>query len=327
MWTAQAQWTMHNFDVSDSQGLHHELYRDYLDSGKTVVIKFFFTSCPPCIAITPWWQERYEYWGEGLHDVEFFEVTTIVSDNSSVVQAFKNQYGLTMITVGHDGGAPSIVNPFKNNIYGSWYGTPAFAVIAPDRSMRFPVFQNQLDQRILETGAQPPTVNPPAPTTFNINVSTIGLQPTDNLKFYVANSQNLSQRHEVMLNSTGRITFDYPSTQIPSIENPVLIMENNQVSDYSASLSASDLFRIQRHILGLEPFEHAWQPIAADANKDNKITAADLSSIMRVILGIRPFFGTALYSHAMIPDQIPLNVASGQTVNNSATIIKIGHVQ
>ncbi|MBK8704908.1 MAG: redoxin domain-containing protein [Saprospiraceae bacterium] len=42
-----------NFTLTDSDGQSHNLYTDYLDQGKTVVIKFFFTTCPPCNAMAP----------------------------------------------------------------------------------------------------------------------------------------------------------------------------------------------------------------------------------------------------------------------------------
>ena len=70
-----SQMTMHNFTVTDSQGNTHNLYTSYLDQGKTVVIKFFFTTCPPCIAISPQWQDKYEAWGSGNNDVEFLDAS------------------------------------------------------------------------------------------------------------------------------------------------------------------------------------------------------------------------------------------------------------
>lgn len=38
-----------DFTVTDIDGQVHHLYDDYLIHGKTVMIKIFFTTCPPVI--------------------------------------------------------------------------------------------------------------------------------------------------------------------------------------------------------------------------------------------------------------------------------------
>ncbi|MBK9106499.1 MAG: redoxin domain-containing protein [Saprospiraceae bacterium] len=45
--------TAPDFTVTDIHGQVHHLYADYLNQGKTVVIKIFFTTCPPCNSIAP----------------------------------------------------------------------------------------------------------------------------------------------------------------------------------------------------------------------------------------------------------------------------------
>ena len=87
-----AQYTMHNFTVIDSDGRSHNLYTSHLDKGKTVVLKFFFTTCPPCIAISPQWQSKYVAWGSGTKDVEFIEASILSSDKNADVKAFKQNY-------------------------------------------------------------------------------------------------------------------------------------------------------------------------------------------------------------------------------------------
>ncbi|MBK8080793.1 MAG: thioredoxin family protein [Saprospiraceae bacterium] len=37
----------------------HNLYQNHLDQGKTVVIKFFFTSCPPCRSNAPFINKKW----------------------------------------------------------------------------------------------------------------------------------------------------------------------------------------------------------------------------------------------------------------------------
>lgn len=56
--------------------------------------------------------------------------------------------------------------------------------------------------------------------------------------------------------------------------------------DYLNGVSTLDLVLIQRHILGLSKLNSPYLLIAADANKDNKVTAGDLVELRRLILGI-----------------------------------------
>jgi len=56
-------------------------------------------------------------------------------------------------------------------------------------------------------------------------------------------------------------------------------------SDYLEGVSTLDLVSIQKHILGTEPLEDAFRYIAADINKDERISAVDLIQLRKLILG------------------------------------------
>lgn len=53
-----------------------------------------------------------------------------------------------------------------------------------------------------------------------------------------------------------------------------------------------DLVRIQRHLLGMEPFTSAYQYIAADANNSRTVSAIDLIEIRRLVLGLQHQFSS-----------------------------------
>jgi len=55
--------------------------------------------------------------------------------------------------------------------------------------------------------------------------------------------------------------------------------------EHLKGVSTLDLVLIQRHILGLSNFTSPCQHIAADANKDKKVTASDLVELRKLILG------------------------------------------
>ncbi|HMR88442.1 MAG TPA: HYR domain-containing protein [Saprospiraceae bacterium] len=56
--------------------------------------------------------------------------------------------------------------------------------------------------------------------------------------------------------------------------------------DYLNGVNTLDLVLIQRHILGIEPFNDPYKMIAADANNDGKVSAADLVELRKLILGV-----------------------------------------
>jgi len=55
-------------------------------------------------------------------------------------------------------------------------------------------------------------------------------------------------------------------------------------------LSTADIIKIQKHLLGLQPFEEADQFVAADVNASGTVTALDILYIRRLLLGDRVDF-------------------------------------
>jgi hypothetical protein len=313
---------MFDFSIKDAHGHLHRLYPDYLDQNKVVVIKFFFTTCPPCIANAPYWQQKYLQWGSGTQGVEFFSITTITSDYDPEVVAFENTYQQTMKGVSQDGGAQGVANPFKNGNYGPWWGTPSFIVIAPNRKLFYPVFFDELDAKINQAKA---LVAIP-PSTVNISAETYNNDiPDGHVRFYVQPRGVPASKIEIEKNAQGKYTFSYPSTDFPEMNNPEVIMESFGPA-YTSKVSASDLVLIQKHILGLESLSPAYKIIAADVNSDNKITASDILNIRKVILGLSSTFPNNTPSYKSIPEKLEFAKDPGNTVTLNFTVVKIGNV-
>jgi hypothetical protein len=55
---------------------------------------------------------------------------------------------------------------------------------------------------------------------------------------------------------------------------------------YRNGVSTLDLVRIQKHLLGIEPFTSPYDLIAADANNSQSVSAIDLVELRKLILGI-----------------------------------------
>ena len=165
-----------DIDVTDSDGERHRLYSNYLNQGKTVLVKLFYSACPPCISIAPSLQELYEEWGAGEHDVEFIELSIQNWETDATVNTYKNNHGVTFPSVSNEGGSVSAANDFIDGDFGPYFGTPTFIVVAPDGSVNWDVdgFGNAgtieaLDEALLATGAEKPSatsVNDPATQVF-----------------------------------------------------------------------------------------------------------------------------------------------------------------
>jgi len=149
--------TVQDFTVTDTDGVTHSLYADYLDEGKTVVIKIFWAGCPPCNAIAKDVQALYVKWGEGAGDVEFIELGDKSFEGDQNVKDYKARHGITFVSVSPDGNSIEALEQFN------YSGTPTFIVAAPDRSMIFdPVGIDEVDEAIAATVSP---VVPDCPTT------------------------------------------------------------------------------------------------------------------------------------------------------------------
>jgi len=72
--------------------------------------------------------------------------------------------------------------------------------------------------------------------------------------------------------------------------NSDYVVRPKKTNDYLNGVSTLDLVMIQRHILGLEKLNSPYKMIAADINKDKKVTASDLTELRKLVLGITNAF-------------------------------------
>ena len=320
-----SQKTMHDFTVTHTHGKPHNLYKDYLTKDAVVVIKFFFTSCPPCIANAPLWQQKYVELGSGTKKIEFFSVSTLTSDNNAGVAAFESQYNQTMKGVGNDGNAKQVTDPFRNGTYGSWWGTPSFVVIAPDKSFKYPVFFNELDAAITEAKSKTSVVTIP-PTTVTLNLPSTNVDiPQGHVKFFIKPKNASTPKIEILKNNAGKYSFAYPSAEYPEMAEPEVIMESFGPA-YTNAITAFDLVTIQKHILGITEMSDAYRLIAADVTSDGKITAFDLVTIRKLILGLIETLPNNAPSYKSIPEKLSLIPKPGNEVPLEFTVFKMGNV-
>ncbi|MBK8625464.1 MAG: DUF11 domain-containing protein [Saprospiraceae bacterium] len=100
------------------------------------------------------------------------------------------------------------------------------------------------------------------------------------------------------------VTIDLHGSQMPAVSTLVNgqynFPEMNGGGEYTVipsrndnpleGVSTLDLIYIQKHILGSESLNSPYKIIAADINKDNKVSSSDLVQLRKVILGIQENF-------------------------------------
>lgn len=321
--------TAPDFTVTDSDGIVHELYKDHLDKGQTVVIKLFFTTCPPCIQLAPWMEEKYQAWGAGQYDVEFIELSTQAFDSNADVANYKIQHGVTFPGVGSDGGSVDAGLIYKTGTFGPYFGTPSLAIIAPDGTVEMGFSYDDFDDLIAATGAtgmDNGNNDMDDPTSYSLVIETkSGSTPTD-VKYILKPANADTPAYDILEITGGSTSFDYPSEDFPEIENPVIVVEvEGGISD--GSLKPSDNLLMRKHILGLEAMTEPHQLLAADVNSDGKIKPSDILNITKAILGLIDEFPNGTPSWKSIPAQIELSQDPGESIDLDFQLVKMGNVK
>lgn len=319
-----------DFNITDSNGNEHNLYTDYLDQGKTVVIKLFFVGCPPCTAIAPDFQEMYVNWGEGNMDVQFIELSTQVSNTDMGINNYLNGLNVTVPASGDMGGGYEASEPYRTGEFGTYWGTPGFAVIAPDRNVVYFKSTTNLTEvhnAILDTGAEPLIIiEEPDPTEYNFNfIDALG-NSVDNVDVVItdANPSN-NTSYTINTNSINEIEILNFEEDYPGIDTPVFRFEKNGPA--KDDLSVIDLLTIQRHILELATFTNPDLLIAADANSNGSISVIDLITIQRIILGLATEFPGGAETWIIKDNDIPVLFSPGNTINIDVELIQRGNVR
>lgn len=144
-----------DFTVTDTHGQQHSLF-NYLDSGKYVVLDFFYVSCLACQATAPAANASYEHFGCNQGGVVFLGID--FGDSNSQVQYFDTFFGVNYpCASGTQGGGDSV-----NTTYGI-VSYPCYILIAPDRNIVIqeinPFTETDCNNAIAGYGVAPMTCN------------------------------------------------------------------------------------------------------------------------------------------------------------------------
>jgi hypothetical protein len=126
--------TVGNFTIQTTDGITRNLYNT-LDSGKTVFIDLFYTTCSWCQYYAPVIEEVYQNHGAGQGDIEFWGISNNLQDYNTVIDQYRQNFNITNPCAGPQGGgttAHTVVISGQN-----FQGWPTYCVVCPDRTMFF----------------------------------------------------------------------------------------------------------------------------------------------------------------------------------------------
>ena len=268
-----------DFTITDSDGNTRQLYADFVNQGKIVVLEIFFINCPPCVTHAPHWQTLYtnmkaQYPGQ----VEFLMLSNKNADNNAAVAQYKISKGLTMPAAGSNGGSLAAVQPYESGQFGPFYGTPTFVVIQPGtgevvfdvRGSGPAATMDLLSQEIAQLLQALP----------KCHIKTYQNDTLQNYAMTVSLPGGVSANKQI---TDGDFSLeDFPG--LPNIPFYQAVPAKN--NDPLNGVSTLDLLQINKQILGIEPFLYPWQFVAGDANGSGTLTTFDIIELRKLILGV-----------------------------------------
>ena len=233
-----------DFTITTTDGITRNLYNT-LDSGKTVFVDLFFTTCSWCQLYAPIIEEVYQDHGAGVGDIEFWGISNNLNDPDNVIDQYKINYNVSNPCAGPDGGgttAHTIVISGQN-----FLGWPTYCVICPDRTLYFdPVypptvtgFDPYFETCAATVGIDHPeesisnpgiiSVYPnPARTEFSVQIAVNDPGPVAIEIYNLLGLKVISSTHEI---SRGVQTITIPADELPNGSYFIRLMQNSRLLD------------------------------------------------------------------------------------------------
>lgn len=233
-----------DFTITTTDGITRNLYNT-LDSGKTVFIDLFYTTCSWCQYYAPIIEEVYQNTGAGQEDIEFWGVSNNPYDPDSIIDLYKIDFNVSNPCAGPQGGGTTAHTIIISGQ--TFQGWPTYCVICPDRTLFFdPCYPPTvtgfdlyfatcaatigIDDNIPKSGAaRIISVYPnPASTELSLEVTVNDPDPVTIEFFNLLGVKVFSSSYEV---SPGIQTISISTGQLPNGIYFIRLMQNGQFRD------------------------------------------------------------------------------------------------
>ena len=272
------------FRVTDIQGHSHDLYKDYLDQGKYVVLEIFFSNNPGSNNIAHDYFRLYESWGQGQFDIQFMALTNKDFDNNTALTRFTQRYRSTLPHISAEGGSLEAIAPYVDGQFGKIFLLPAFILIKPNGTVLHNIKGDNdqatlhlIDSILLADGLEKPYLVTGKVTAYENPLEAVDITAQDSTK---------KTSIRAITDQLGEYTCIFRSK--PDEQSLYIQPFKNSRPDFG--VSSIDLTVIARHILNIQPFTEGWQFIAADIDRNKTVNALDLVLLRKLILGIDTAF-------------------------------------
>lgn len=281
--------TAPDFTLTTTDGEKFSLYEDHLDQGRTVVVEVFFVNCTLCRTLAPYMSTLHKSMVERNIAVEFLSISIIGGDTNEDIAEFKKEFEHDWPFVRRTEESQAVLSGL-----GGFFGAPTIFVIAPDRTFskvngrtsESEIWVQSIEDQIIETQTafndnnEEPMDPPPATAVVTGGVSTTKGNGLAGVTI------NFSGAKDTTIISGEFGTFQ-TGTLLANETYTVALEKNDDVANGVTTL---DIVLASKHILGIEEFDQAFQPIAADVNNSGSVTTFDLVLMRQVILGSRTEF-------------------------------------
>lgn len=308
-----------DFTATDTEGITHSLYADYLAENKLVVVHLFFVNCPPCNQIADDLGTLYKKLGEGKGKVQFLEFSILSGDTNEEIRNYKSDHKLTFPSFGYAGGSDKVFNDYTDQKVGAYSGTPHFTLVKPDGTYVYDILFADLESEI-EKGTVVPS------NEVNINyISGLKAFP-DNSAFYLRSHADSSYNKLIVSDTSGFVRFNYPSEDYPLTEDAYIEFHSSAALDASR-IDVNDLVVVRRHILRLKLMEGIGL-ITGDVTADGRIDVSDIVEMRKVILRLQSRWSHNIENYIMVPSELPLEIDQkiSQTLKFSPMVVAMGNV-
>jgi hypothetical protein len=232
-----------DFTITTTDGITRNLYNT-LDSGKTVFVDLFYTTCSWCQFYSPIIEEIYQNTGAGQEDIEFWGISNNLFDTNNVIDQYRLNYNITNPCAGPWGGGTTALTIIVNGQ--NFQGFPTYCVICPDRTLYFdpcyPPTVNGFDPYFAScdtlTGISNNnfpfksgiiSVYPnPANTTFSLDVMGEDHSPVKIELFNLMGMKVFSASYNI---SSERMNITIPVDHLPNGVYFIKMMQNGQFTD------------------------------------------------------------------------------------------------
>jgi hypothetical protein len=142
--------TAPDFTIVTTDGVTRNLY-SVLDSGKTVILDFFYPTCQGCWFYAPVIEQNYQANGAGSGNVQYWGINGGFLENNAQIDAYCTQYGVSNPCASGLQGNGAFVDSLYTATFGV-FSYPTYAVVCPDRriywSVNYPPTANGFDPYI-----------------------------------------------------------------------------------------------------------------------------------------------------------------------------------